>query len=121
MTTTTTNTVAGESAAYQETLRVKIAARAGAFPARAICVHEDIAFVRDPVTEYAKPWRETCWRRVAAVAAAFVLLLALPQDATSFPIDGDQTVLPAGSELNEDAAYVPHEILRSEYRGDRTS
>jgi cytochrome c peroxidase len=73
------------------------------------------------VTEYAKPWRETCWRRVAAVAAAFVLLLALPQDATSFPIDGDQTVLPAGSELNEDAAYVPHEILRSEYRGDRTS
>jgi di-heme cytochrome c peroxidase len=72
------------------------------------------------VTEYAKPRRETCWRRVVA-AAALVLLLALPQDATSFPVDGDQAVLPAGSELNEDAAYVPHEVLRSEFRGDRTS
>jgi hypothetical protein len=48
-------------------------------------------------------------------------LLTLLHDATSFPIDGDQTVLPAGSELNEDAVYVPHEVLRSEYHGDRTS
>ena len=54
-------------------------------------------------------------------AAALVLLLSLPQTATSFPIDGDQAVLPAGSELNEDAPDVPREILRSEYRGDRTS
>src|SRR5262249_14734105 len=53
--------------------------------------------------------------------AATLVVLLLPHDATSFPIDGDQTVLPAGSELNEDAAYVPHEILRSEYRGDRIS
>jgi cytochrome c peroxidase len=77
------------------------------------------------MTEYAKPqpdtcWRET-WRRRVAAAAAVVLLLGLTQYATSFPIDGDQAVLPAGSELNEDAVYVPHEILRSEYRGDRTS
>jgi cytochrome c peroxidase len=72
------------------------------------------------MTEYAIPWPET-WRRCVAAAAAVVLLLGLPQYATSFPIDGDQAVLPAGSELNEDAAYVPHEILRSEYRGDRTS
>jgi cytochrome c peroxidase len=72
------------------------------------------------MTEYAKPWPET-WRRRVGAAAAVVLLLGLPQYATSFPIDGDQAVLPAGSELNEDAVYVPHEILRSEYRGDRTS
>ena len=45
----------------------------------------------------------------------------LPRYANPFPIDGDQAVLPAGSELNEDAVYVPHEILRSEYHGDRTS
>jgi cytochrome c peroxidase len=70
------------------------------------------------MTEY-KSWPEA-WRRVAATAAV-VLLLGLPQYATSFPIDGDETVLPAGSELNEDAVSVPHEILRSEYRGDRTS
>jgi Di-haem cytochrome c peroxidase len=53
--------------------------------------------------------------------AVLALLLTQPHAATSFPIDGDQAVLPAGSELNEDAAYVPREILHSEYRGDRTS
>jgi cytochrome c peroxidase len=71
------------------------------------------------VSEYAEPWREVWLRRIAAAAA--VLLLALPQYAASFPVDGDQAVLPAGSELNEDAAYVPHEVLRSERLGDRTS
>jgi cytochrome c peroxidase len=60
-------------------------------------------------------------RRLGAATAALALLLALPHAATSFPVDGDQAALPAGSELNEDAVYVPHEILRSEYRGDRTS
>jgi hypothetical protein len=60
-------------------------------------------------------------RSAGAAAAALALILALPNGATSFPVDGDQAVLPAGSELNEDAAYVPHEILRSEYRGDRIS
>jgi cytochrome c peroxidase len=72
------------------------------------------------MTGCGKPRPETWrWRRVAA--AAVVLALGLPQYATSFPVDGDQAVLPAGSELNEDAVYVPHEILRSEYLGDRTS
>lgn len=60
-------------------------------------------------------------RRCIGAVAGLALLLALPHDATSFPIDGDQAALPAGSELNEDAVYVPHEILRSEYRGDRIS
>ncbi len=61
------------------------------------------------------------WRRAIAASAAVTLLLGLPRYATSFPVDGDQAVLPAGSELNEDAASVPHEILHSEYLGDRTS
>jgi Di-haem cytochrome c peroxidase len=60
-------------------------------------------------------------RRAACAAAAFALLLLQPQQATTFPIDGDQAVLPSGSELNEDAPDVPREVLRSEYRGDRTS
>jgi cytochrome c peroxidase len=60
-------------------------------------------------------------RRGIGLVGALALLLALAHRAISFPIDGGQTVLPAGSELNEDAAYVPHEILHSEYRGDRTS
>src|SRR5215475_3373840 len=72
------------------------------------------------MTEYLKRFSLSLRRGIAAVAG-FVLLLALPHDATSFPIDGDQAVLPAGSELNENAVYVPHEILRSEYGGDRIS
>jgi cytochrome c peroxidase len=65
--------------------------------------------------------RIAVWRRTASAVAAFVLLLMPLRHAAPFPIDGDQAVLPAGSELNEDAAYVPHELLHSEYRGDRTS
>src|SRR5262245_29674067 len=60
------------------------------------------------------------WRRSAS-AAAVLLLMLLPRPAAPFPIDGGQSVLPAGSELNEDAVFVPHEILHSEYRGDRAS
>jgi len=66
------------------------------------------------------PTWQPIWRRAACTAAALVLLL-LPHVATSFPVDGDHAVLPAGSELNEDAVDVPREVLRSEYRGDRTS
>ena len=70
---------------------------------------------------HAKPWW-AAWRwRVAVTTVALAVLLMLPRYANPFPIDGDQAVLPAGSELNEDAVYVPHEILRSEYHGDRTS
>jgi cytochrome c peroxidase len=60
------------------------------------------------------------WRSLGA-AAAFLLLLLPPRDVAAFPIDGDQAALPAGSELNEDALLAPHEVLKSEYRGDRTS
>ena len=70
---------------------------------------------------HAKPWW-AAWRwRVAVTTAALAVLLMQPRYANPFPIDGDQAALPAGSELNEDAVYVPHEILRSEYQGDRTS
>jgi hypothetical protein len=72
------------------------------------------------MTEYSRFWPESR-RRGIATAATVVLLMGLPQYAISFPVDGDQTVLPAGSELNENAVYVPHEILRSEYRRDRSS
>ena len=52
------------------------------------------------------------------VAATMVLSLRL---AASFPIYGHQTVLPAGSELNEQALDVPREIFRSESAGGRKS
>ena len=59
------------------------------------------------------------WRGVCS--AGFGLLLLLPRHAASFPVDGDQTVLPPGTELNEDALQRPREIFHSEYRGDRKS
>ncbi|MBV9553908.1 MAG: hypothetical protein JO032_14085 [Alphaproteobacteria bacterium] len=53
--------------------------------------------------------------------AACVLALCLPTPAGAFPISGDQTVLPAGSELNEDALLVPREVFKSEVQGGAKS
>ena len=77
------------------------------------------------IADAKRGWRDGKHRPVIGqrglwMAATLVVLL-LPHDATSFPIDGDQAVLPAGSEINEDALDVPREILHSEHRGDRTS
>jgi cytochrome c peroxidase len=61
-------------------------------------------------------------RRTAlwTAAAALVLALALRQ-AASFPLYGQQTALPAGTELNTDALYVPREVFHSEAIGGRKS
>ncbi|HZR87725.1 MAG TPA: cytochrome c peroxidase [Bradyrhizobium sp.] len=51
-------------------------------------------------------------------AIAICLLAALPVgDAQAFPLSGDQTVLPAGTDLNEDALYGPTEVFHSEAHG----
>lgn len=64
-------------------------------------------------------------RRAFCSAASIVLvglLLAVPlRHAVSFPVNGRQTVLPAGTELNEDALAVPREVFRSESAGGRKS
>src|ERR1700722_15163454 len=50
-----------------------------------------------------------------ACAAALALLPVVPAwQAASFPLYGDQTVLPAGTELNQDALTVPREQFRTE-------
>jgi cytochrome c peroxidase len=57
-------------------------------------------------------------RRRGFCAIAIGLLAALPVgDAGAFPLSGDQTVLPAGTELNEDALSRPTEVFHSETRG----
>jgi len=56
-------------------------------------------------------------RPVAAAAAAWLVLLASAPMAASFPVHGRQTVLPAGTELDEDALDQPREIFRSEAAG----
>jgi cytochrome c peroxidase len=51
-------------------------------------------------------------------AIAICLLAALAAgDAGAFPLSGDQTVLPPGTELNEDALDRPTEVFQSEARG----
>jgi cytochrome c peroxidase len=59
-------------------------------------------------------------RRVLAAGLGLLSLLA-SHSAGSFPISGNQSVLPAGSELNEDAPQQPREIFRSEAGGGRRS
>lgn len=51
-----------------------------------------------------------------AVAINLVLAWGLGRVA-AFPLSGDQTVLPPGTELNEDAMYRPTEVFHSEASG----
>jgi cytochrome c peroxidase len=60
-------------------------------------------------------------RAVFAAASAALLLLASAPAAAPFPVSGRDTVLPAGSELGEDALDVPREIFRSEAMGGTKS
>jgi len=61
-------------------------------------------------------------RRLTLGAATLALLLAQPlQPATPFPLSGDETVLPAGTELNEEALSRPRELFHSEAIGGHKS
>jgi cytochrome c peroxidase len=57
------------------------------------------------------------WPTVVAVG---VMAVALLGRAFAFPVDGNQTVLPATTELNEDALDKPREIFRSERAGGKS-
>jgi hypothetical protein len=57
---------------------------------------------------------------VSAAAAALLLVAAIPQ-VRAFPVHGQQTILPVGSELNEDALLQPREIFKSEASGGAKS
>ncbi len=59
-------------------------------------------------------------RACSVVALAIIMALAI-QRAIAFPVDGKQTTLPAGSELNEDALDLPREVFHSEAVGGRRS
>ena len=58
---------------------------------------------------------------VRAAIVALILLVNTTADAPAFPVSGDQTTLPAGSELNDDALYVPREVFKSEAAGGAKS
>ena len=54
--------------------------------------------------------------RIALLALVVALL---PLRETAFPLGGDQTVLPAGTEFAEDALARPRELFHSEAIGGR--
>ncbi len=56
-----------------------------------------------------------------ALLAASVATPLSPSPAVAFPVGGRETVLPAGSELGEDALDQPREIFRSEATGGAKS
>src|SRR6478736_5265282 len=82
-----------------------------------------------PVTPAARGSRGECPRRAAArrrpargsIAFAALALLLVPWRTDAFPLNGDQTVLPAGTELYEEMLARPRELFHSEAIGGRKS
>jgi hypothetical protein len=60
-------------------------------------------------------------RRGIIAAVIIVLLGAAPRIGNAFPLSGDQTSLPPGTELNEEAIDKPREVFRSEALGGAKS
>jgi cytochrome c peroxidase len=58
------------------------------------------------------------WSGIAVVMG--LLTAGLHERALAFPVDGDQTALPAKTELNEDALRRPREVFHSEITGRRS-
>ncbi|MHC2435188.1 hypothetical protein [Bradyrhizobium sp. USDA 4451] len=59
--------------------------------------------------------------RPARIVLLALVVALLPLRAIAFPLGGDQTVLPAGTELSEDALARPRELFHSEAMGGRKS
>jgi cytochrome c peroxidase len=59
-------------------------------------------------------------RLTSALAAIAVLIVGLHGRVWAFPVDGDQTALPAQTELNEDALSRPREVFHSDIIGRRS-
>jgi cytochrome c peroxidase len=59
--------------------------------------------------------------RVLASIAVGLMSTLIFQEASAFPLDGGQTTLPTGTELNEDAVNLPREVFHSEMlRGSKS-
>jgi hypothetical protein len=59
--------------------------------------------------------------RLVAASTTVALLFAATPYAPAFPVHGTQTVLPVGTELNEDSLSQPREIFKSEAIGGAKS
>ena len=56
------------------------------------------------------------WRALWAIAISLFVAVQ-PGESGAFPLSGDQTILPAGTELGEDSFYRPSEVFHSETSG----
>jgi len=54
------------------------------------------------------------------VVASALLIVGLHERVLAFPVDGDQTTLPAKTELDEDALRRPREVFHSEIGGGKS-
>src|SRR5580704_18097671 len=59
-------------------------------------------------------------RLIVAAFAVGILIAGVQQRVMAFPVDGDQSALPAKTELNEDALVRPREVFRSELTGRKS-
>jgi cytochrome c peroxidase len=59
-------------------------------------------------------------RLTAAAVTLGILIAAVQGGRYGFPVDGDQTTLPAKTELNEDALDRPREVFRSDITGRKS-
>src|SRR5271170_1240830 len=63
--------------------------------------------------------RVSFWYLWVCCFALAILSLSPSHQARAFPLSGDQTVLPAGTELNEESLDQPREVFKSEAIGGR--
>jgi cytochrome c peroxidase len=62
----------------------------------------------------------TVYRAWIVVLTFGLLAAGLHGRVAAFPVDGNQTTLPPGTELNEDALDKPREVFRSEFAGGKS-
>ena len=68
------------------------------------------------MSECRVPSRRVRYARLAIRASTTAALLMFPAitDAPAFPVHGNQTILPVGTELNEGTLSQPREVFKSE-------
>jgi Di-haem cytochrome c peroxidase len=65
--------------------------------------------------------RRRIWPATLGAVTLAAAILAVPPSPHAFPVHGKETVLPIGTDLNEDALAQPREIFRSEAIGGAKS
>jgi len=75
------------------------------------------------MSECRVPSRRVRYARPAVQASttAALLMFAAIADAPAFPVHGNETILPVGTELNEGSLSQPREVFKSEATGGAKS